>query len=158
MKRRNLFLLLLITFIFNSSPIKAASGIEIDASVKTTLNKFYKNSPNSKEFLESAKAVLVFPKVYKAGFLFGGQYGEGSLLINGIKQDYYNLASASFGFQFGAQKKSIIIAFLQDSALQSFLNSDKWKSIFTIINNFYSWSRCFCGSSYSRCWWFYRRG
>ena len=56
-----------------------------------------------------------------------GQYGEGALRIRGRTVDYYNIAAASIGFQLGAQKKDIILVFLQDQALQAFRAKNGWQ-------------------------------
>jgi len=81
-----------------------------------------------REYLKQAKGVLVFPKVFKAGFGFGGEYGEGALRIKGKTVDYYSTAAASFGFQIGVQKKSIILLFTQQAALKHFRESSGWKA------------------------------
>jgi lipid-binding SYLF domain-containing protein len=81
--------------------------------------------PNA--FLGIAKGVLVFPKVYKAGIGIGGEYGEGALRMSGKTVDYYNTAAASIGFQLGAQAKSIVVIFIQQSALDEFRESEGWK-------------------------------
>jgi lipid-binding SYLF domain-containing protein len=62
----------------------------------------------------------VFPFVVKAGFGFGGEYGEGALPIRGKTVDYYNTVSASVGFQLGAQARSVIILFMTPKALADF--------------------------------------
>ena len=69
----------------------------------------------------------MFPKVIKAGVGFGGEYGEGALRIGGKTVDYYNTLAGSFGLQFGAQAKTIVIVFLNEDALKGFRNSDGWK-------------------------------
>jgi lipid-binding SYLF domain-containing protein len=106
----------------------AGSAAEIDAGVNDTLARFSKEVAGADNFMKSAKGVLVFPKVYKAGIGIGGEYGEGALRVDGKTVDYYNTAAASFGFQLGAQAKSIIILFMQDKALKSFRNSEGWKA------------------------------
>jgi len=58
--------------------------------------------------------------VVQAGIGIGGEYGEGVLRMGGRDAGYYSLTAGSWGLQFGAQRKSIIIAFLQDHALQNF--------------------------------------
>ena len=63
----------------------------------------------------------------KAGFGFGGEYGEGSLLVRGHPAAYYNTVSASFGFQLGAQARSVIIMFMTPEALDGFNRKDGWK-------------------------------
>ena len=78
-------------------------------------------------YLGIAKGVLVFPKVYKAGIGIGGEYGEGALRIGGRTVDYYSTAAASFGFQLGAQAKSIVLIFTNEEALKKFRDSEGWK-------------------------------
>ncbi|MFC1828130.1 YSC84-related protein [Thermodesulfobacteriota bacterium] len=111
-----------------ASDTHAASAREIDVSVDVALEKFSKDIKGGKEFLKSAKGVLVFPGVYKAGFGIGGEYGEGALRINGKTVDYYNTAAGSFGFQIGAQKKTVILVFMQQDALKKFRDSTGWKA------------------------------
>jgi len=105
----------------------AASAKEIDTSVDVALERFYKEVKGAKEFAQSAKGLLVFPRVIKAGFGIGGEYGEGALRIGGKTVDYYNTAAASIGFQLGAQAKTIIIAFMQKEALRKFRKSSGWE-------------------------------
>lgn len=120
------FVILLLTF--GAVPAFAASAAEIDIEVNNTLSRFTKEVAGADNFLKSAKGALVFPKVYKAGIGIGGEYGEGALRIGGTTADYYSTAAASFGFQLGAQAKSIIILFMQEHALKDFRNSEGWKA------------------------------
>jgi len=108
-------------------PLMADTGKEIDVSADVALEKFTKEVRGAEEFLKISKGVLVFPKVYKAGFWLGGEYGEGALRIDGKTVDYYNMAAGSFGFQFGAQVKTIILVFVDQEALERFRNSEGWK-------------------------------
>src|SRR5512144_2492797 len=82
---------------------EAASAAEIDAGVGATLRSFERQFPGARELGRKAAAVLVFPSVVKAGIGFGGEYGEGLLIIQGRPGGYYNLISGSFGFQLGVQ-------------------------------------------------------
>ena len=106
----------------------AATAREIDVSVDVALENFEKDVRGSKAFLEGSKGVLVLPKVLKAGVGFGGEYGEGALRIDGKTVDYYNTVAGSFGFQFGAQAKTIILVFLDEEALKRFRASEGWKA------------------------------
>jgi lipid-binding SYLF domain-containing protein len=101
----------------------AASKTEIDIKVSSSLEQFRKDVTGGAAFLEKAEGVLVFPEVLKAGFGVGGEYGEGALVIGGATADYYSTASASIGFQLGAQVKTIILVFLAKDALEKFRNS-----------------------------------
>jgi len=104
------------------------TGKEIEVSVDVALNKFKQDIKGGEEFLKSAKGVLVFPNVIKAGFVVGGSYGEGALRIGGETVDYYSTASASFGFLAGAQSVRVIIIFMQDDALNKFRESKGWEA------------------------------
>jgi len=106
---------------------QAKTAREIDASVNAALNRFTKQVRGAREFLQTAKGVLVLADVLQAGIGVGGEYGEGALRIRGKTVDYYSIAAASIGFQFGAQKKDIILVFLQDQALRNFRAKDGWQ-------------------------------
>lgn len=104
-----------------------ATAKEINVRVDGALKQFTSQVRGANEFLKAAKGVLVFPGVIKAGFGIGGEYGEGALRIHNKSVAYYSIASASIGFQFGAQKKDIILVFMQQQALNKFRHSSGWK-------------------------------
>ncbi len=119
---------LIVVLLFLFVPPAMSASNEIDAYVQEALVKFRAHTPAGAKLAASAKGILVFPKVYKAGFVIGGEYGEGALLINGYTQGYYSIAAGSFGLQVGAQRKSQIILFMTDSALATFRNSKGWQA------------------------------
>ena len=94
-------------------PVKviAASGQEIDVRVEGSLERFAKEVTGGKKFLSKAQGVLVFPRVIKAGFGIGGEYGEGALRVGNKTVEYYSTAAASIGFQLGAQSKTVVLVF-----------------------------------------------
>ena len=104
----------------------AATAKEIDVSEDVVLENFEKDVDGAKKFLAEAKGLLVFPKVIKAGVGVGGEIGEGALRINGKTVDYYNTLAGSFGLQFGAQFKTILLVFLDEEALTRFRKSEGW--------------------------------
>jgi len=106
----------------------AASAAEINIGVDATLKRFRNEITGGNEFLGQAAGVLVFPSVIKAGFVIGGEYGEGALRIGGKTVAYYSTAAASIGLQLGAQSKSVVLVFLNSQALKDFRNSDGWKA------------------------------
>ena len=110
------------------APVYSASKEEIDENVKVALAEFYEKSQAGTALAEKASGMLVFPKVIKAGFGVGGEYGEGALLVNGKTVEYYSTASASIGFQLGAQQKSQVILFMNDDVLKKFRDSDGWEA------------------------------
>ena len=106
----------------------AASAEEIEIRVNSTLELFRTKVDGAEEFERSSKGMLVFPSIVKAGFVFGGEYGEGALRIDGETVEYYNTVAGSFGIQIGAQTKSLIIVFMTDEALAGFRSSRGWKA------------------------------
>jgi lipid-binding SYLF domain-containing protein len=106
---------------------KAATAGEINASVNATLDRFYRQIPGARELSARATGVLVFPTVLKAGFGVGGEYGEGAMRVGGKTVGYYNTVAASFGFQLGAQARSVIIMFMTPEALAGFRRVEGFK-------------------------------
>ena len=102
----------------------ADSKAELNASSKAALNKLLAEAPVAAALNKKAVGVLVFPSITKAGFMVGGQYGEGVLYQGGKPVGYYNTAGASYGLQAGAQKYGYAMFFMTKSALNS-LNSSE---------------------------------
>ena len=96
----------------------AASAAEINRNVDAALASMYASVPETRQLASRAKAVLVFPNIVKAGFLFGAQYGEGALRERGKTVGYYNSAAASYGLQAGVQVFGYALFFMSDSALK----------------------------------------
>jgi lipid-binding SYLF domain-containing protein len=90
----------------------------IDAGVDSTLGRLYTAAKGSRELVSKARGVLVFPSVIDAGFVVGGQYGEG----------YYSTATGSIGWQAGAQSKAIVFLFMTEDSLAKFRNSEGWSA------------------------------
>ena len=107
---------------------QAATAKEIDVSVDVVLDRFKNDIKGADGYLASAKGVLVLPNVVRVGFFFGGEYGEGALIVDGKTVDYYSTAAGSFGFQFGAQSKDIVIIFMEENALTKFRDSLGWSA------------------------------
>jgi len=106
----------------------ADTAKKIDAGADEVLERFYKQVKDAKEITRNAKALLIMPKVVKAGLIVGGEYGRGALRINGKTVDYYNVVSGSFGAQIGAEAKDWVIAFMTDAALKKFRESKGWEA------------------------------
>jgi lipid-binding SYLF domain-containing protein len=106
---------------------QAASAAEIEADANDTLHSFVSQVPGARELAAKAAGILVFPSVVKAGIGIGGEYGEGILLNQQRVEGYYNLISASFGFQLGVQERSVIIMFMTQDALRGFEERAGWK-------------------------------
>ncbi len=70
--------------------------------------------------LAQARAVLIVPDLYKAGFVVGGQFGNGVLLVRGKPTAissypaFYTLSGGSLGLQIGAEDVSIVFLIMTD--------------------------------------------
>jgi lipid-binding SYLF domain-containing protein len=114
------------SFTFVSSPAFAASAREIDAQAQEALELLYSTQPRARELSSRSRAILVFPRIIKAGLIIGGQSGDGVLLVGGRADGYYNISAGSFGLQAGGQRFSYALFFMNDAALRYLQNSNGW--------------------------------
>jgi lipid-binding SYLF domain-containing protein len=121
-------LLAIVAAMLFSTPVLAASAAEIDSAANKALVVFREDVNGADVFLNQAAGYLVFPRVIKVGIGIGGETGEGVLRVGGKTVDYYRTSAGSFGFQLGAQAKSIVIAFMTPESLEKFRNSSGWKA------------------------------
>jgi len=126
---KSIFLLLFLgLFTVAVTPAaNAASSKKINTRVQESLASFREDDRGANEILSKAKGVLVFPHVYQAGIGLGGKYGEGALLVHGKTVNYYRLIAGSFGWQLGGQRKSVILAFMNEDVFNKFKNSEGWQ-------------------------------
>ena len=116
---------LLLTICFGATLPQAASAAtayDINRQVDAALSALYASNPAAVELSRTAKAILVFPSVTKAGFIFGGEFGVGALREGGQTVGYYSVAAASYGLQIGIQSFGYALFLMDDNSL-SFLNS-----------------------------------
>ena len=106
-----------------SEPARAATAAELNANGKAALNLLYSQSERARRYSRDAHAILVFPKIVKAGLMIGGLGGEGVLFERGRPTGYYKIAAASFGFQAGGQQFSYALFFMNDKSVRSLLHS-----------------------------------
>jgi lipid-binding SYLF domain-containing protein len=98
----------------------------IDARVDATLNQMYNLYPNTQDLAAKSTGMLVMPLVTEAGFIFGGAYGRGALLIDGATVDYYSTVKGNAGLQIGAQQYAHVLFFMTRDALSGFRRSSGW--------------------------------
>src|SRR5829696_9105920 len=92
---------ILMIVLGSTSGLVAQKGAEIDKKADAAYATLLAGSPAATRISKESKAVLVFPSIKKAGFMIGGQYGEGSLRSSGKTMGYYKTTAASFGLQAG---------------------------------------------------------
>jgi lipid-binding SYLF domain-containing protein len=82
----------------------AADRTALERDSRNAYQALLSQVPVAKALSKDAVAVLVFPKITKAGLGIGGQYGEGVLLKDGKPAGYYKTTGMSYGLQAGAQQ------------------------------------------------------
>jgi lipid-binding SYLF domain-containing protein len=105
----------------------AASAEDLDKDAAQTLQALYKSNPTAEAISKKAKAILVFPKIVKAGLVFGGSYGEGVLMKDSKVSDYYNSVSASWGWQAGAESYAYVVFLTSEKAVKYLNKSKGWE-------------------------------
>ena len=101
------------------------------AAAETTFSNFMRDPQMTwlQQNIGTAKAVLIAPKVAKAGFIFGGSGGHALLLARDAKTGkwagpaFYTLATASVGFQAGISVSEMLTLVMTDKGLNSLLSS-----------------------------------
>jgi len=110
-----------------ANPALAASAEDLDRDAMQALNTLYKKHPVAETLSKSAKGILVFPNIVKAGLIFGGSYGEGVLLKGSAVADYYNSITGSWGLQAGAQSYAYAVFLMTDAAVVYLEKSKGWE-------------------------------
>lgn len=77
-------------------------------------------------YTRKAKAIMIFPELYKGGFILGAEGGRGILAVrNGgswSQPAFYTLAAGSLGLQIGGQVSEVVLTIMSDKALNSVIN------------------------------------
>jgi lipid-binding SYLF domain-containing protein len=116
-------LLVLAILVGGSRTGEAASAGELNTEGAAALKSLRENNLVASKLASTAKGILVFPNIVKAGFMFGGQIGEGVLMKEGRPAAYYNSVAASYGLQAGIQKFGYALFFMDNKSLATFENS-----------------------------------
>ena len=116
-----------IFILFFTTDINAKSTAEIDASIESAIERFTNEIQGGQTYLDGARGILVIPKMIKAGLVLGVEYGEGALVVDNIKVQYYRAFSGSLGLQLGIGSKDLIILFYDDEAMDDFIYSSGWQ-------------------------------
>lgn len=105
----------------------AASAADLNRDADQALRSLYRTHPVAEQISKSARAVLVFPNIIKAGLVFGGSYGEGVLMEGPNVAGYYNAVSGSWGLQAGAQSYGYAVFLMNNEAVNYLNNSQGWE-------------------------------
>jgi len=111
------------------APAHADTAGVITADSKRALDTLYAKSDKARQLGAKARAVLIFPKIFKAGLVLGGQGGQGALFMSDGAAEpaaFFEIGAASFGLQAGMQTFSYALFFITDSALDYLRKSSGW--------------------------------
>ena len=125
--RMTTLLLVAIVASVNTPLALAANWQELNRDAKRALNSLYDQNTAARLINRKAMAVLIFPSIVKAGFMFGGQMGDGVLMVPGGTAGYYNSVVASYGLQAGIQVFGYALFFMNQTALSYLDKSDGWE-------------------------------
>jgi lipid-binding SYLF domain-containing protein len=105
----------------------AATASDLNRDSDHALQTLYRNNPFAEELSHKARAVLIFPNIVKAGFVFGAAYGEGELKQGSNIDGYYNSLTGSWGLQAGAQSYGYVVFLMTDKAVRYIHETHGWE-------------------------------
>ena len=103
-----------------------ADSTTVNARADAALERLYQTAPGSKELVQRARGVLIFPSVVGGSFVVGVEHGRGVLRVGGKNESEYSTTGASIGWQAGGQSKAVIYVFNTQEALEKFRASNGW--------------------------------
>ena len=108
-------------------PAAAATSEDLDKDSAQALSNLVETNSLAAKLNGSAKAVLIFPNIVKAGLVFGGAYGEGVLKTGSKVEGYYNSVSGSWGLQAGAQSFGYVLFLMSDRVIDQLKDAHGWE-------------------------------
>jgi lipid-binding SYLF domain-containing protein len=108
----------------SAGPALALNRDKLIGRAQEDLRELAHDTPRSRFFAHHAYAVLVFPSILKAGFVFGGETGDGVLFEQGSPTGFYNITGGSWGLQIGGQDFSYALFFMTPGSLKYLKHSD----------------------------------
>src|SRR5215469_10720711 len=104
-----------------------ASGDDLIGNSRRALQQLVAQNPAAAKCKSKAVAVLVFPRVVKAGFIVGAQEGEGILFVHGRPNGSYRTVAASYGLQAGVQEFGYALFLMNQDAVDWVNNTRGWE-------------------------------
>ena len=106
---------------------RTASADDLTSQSRAALQQLVAQNPAAAKVRSKALAVLVFPEVVKAGFIFGAQGGKGILFVHGQPNGRYRTVAASYGLQAGVQKYGYALFLMNQKAVNWVNNTRGWE-------------------------------
>src|SRR2546430_3701655 len=106
---------------------RTASADDLTSDSRRALQQLVAQNPAAAKCKSKALAVLVFPDVVKAGFIFGAQGGKGILFVHGRPNGRNRTVAASYGLQAGVQKYGYALFLMNQNAVNWVNNTRGWE-------------------------------
>ncbi len=108
---------------FGSEPEQLISNARITFQSMMSDSQY----PGLVDMMSRAKAVVIIPRLLRAGFFFGGRGGNGVMLARNAagawsSPAFYTLGGLSFGLQFGGSSSEIVLVIMTDKGLNAVLD------------------------------------
>lgn len=105
-----------------------ASAAQISGDARRALSSLYEQNALARTMGRQAAGVLVFPSVTRAGFIWGGQVGQGALFDrNQRARDFFQTTSVTWGLQAGVQQFGYALFFMDAGALRNLDRLGGWE-------------------------------
>ena len=105
-----------LTACSSTAPGSSDDPAALVSDADMTLNNFLRDPEMTwfRDNLPSARGVLIVPQFWRAGFIFGGAGGNGTLLVRDNPGDwsypaFYTVSTGSVGLQGGAEVAEVIL-------------------------------------------------
>lgn len=103
-----------------TAPDTQAARSDLKAASAEALKQMKAQDPTLEGFLGTSAGYVVFPRIGKGGFIFGGGFGRGIVYDRGASIGYADITQATVGFQIGGQAFTEVLAFETARDLQRF--------------------------------------
>lgn len=124
---------LVLAFLLAAVPLAAQAQTEQQAlvdrstlAIQELLNDTSSNS-DARQLMRNARAVMICPRVFKAGFILGGQGGgcvmAGRLQTGWTDPAFYGFGSGSIGLQIGIQDAEVLMIVRTEKGVRALLDS-----------------------------------
>jgi SH3 domain-containing YSC84-like protein 1 len=132
--RRILCAVFLVTLAWQAAPARAAETSEqqkvVDAA-RTALEQLRTDNAmgeSARNLIHKARAVLIVPRLVKAGFFLGGHGGSGVLLgrsgAGWSSPCFYGMGGGSIGLQIGGEVSRVVLIIMSDKALDAVMKDE----------------------------------
>lgn len=123
---RIIFCFCMINLFFNVNAYSSSLDVRIKNSLDVLRElRIVSDAGIPDDLLTRCHAIAIFPSVYKAGFIIGGSYGKGLVMVKSDKKGSWNgpvfltIGSGSLGWQIGVEATDLILVIMNKRGIDS---------------------------------------